>query len=218
MPTLTAPGAITNRRLFLGECFAAGLIFLSALAVNWFTGSYINKIAVNFPPAHDLLFQFLPPLDWPLVHIWGFVGFSATLAIGVFLYEPKSRWPYYVWTFSLLIATRAVFTMLTPLGLPHEAPAFGHYPLQWAAQHFDFRHTLFFSGHTALPFMGYLISRTPWVKRACLGFSLLLAFEVLASRLHYSIDVGAAFFITYGVYRISWLGYRRMQNFLISFL
>lgn len=188
----------------------AGALIL-ALGINYWTGRYVDRIGPGLAPARDLLFGYLPIRDFPAIHTWGVLGFVAVLAIGVALHEWR-RAPFFLWAYALIVATRAVFTVLTPLGLPAEAPTFEAYPARSVLQFFDFRYTLFFSGHTALPFMGFLLARRGWVRWACLGFSLVLASSVLMSRLHYSIDVGAAFFIAYGVSRLARRSWRALMR------
>lgn len=184
----------------------------AALALNYDTGLYLERIGPSLAPAHDTLFQVLPLAVFPNVHGWGFAAFLAVLAFGVLRYEERSRIPFWLWAYALLIAVRAVFTVLTPLGVPAEAPTFDSYSLRGAFDHFDFRHAFFFSGHTAFPFLGFLLAREPWVRRACLGFSLLMAATVLLSRLHYSIDVFAAFFITAATARLARRGWRALTR------
>ena len=191
----------------------AGALALASL-LNYWTGTYIDRIGPGLKPAHDLLFELLPLRIFPYIHTWGFVGFLVVLALGVALYEPRDRVPFFLWAYALIIATRAVFTVLTPLGLPLEAPTFEHYPIRTMFEYFDFRHTLFFSGHTAFPFLGFLLVRRPWVRWSCLGFSLLLASSVILSRLHYSIDVGAAFFIAYAVSHLARRSWRTLLRSL----
>ncbi|TBR23809.1 hypothetical protein EPO15_05255 [bacterium] len=184
-----------------------GGALLAALLFNYWTGTYVDRIGPTLLPARDLLFEILPYRTSPYVHSWGFAGFLAVLTFGVARYEPRERVPFFLWAYGLIVFTRAFFTVLTPLGVPPEAPTFADFPLRPVLRYFDFRHTFFFSGHTAFPFLGFLLLRRPWVRWACLGFSLLLAGSVLLSRLHYSIDVGAAFFIAYavaGLSRRSW--------------
>ena len=90
---------------------------------------------------------------------------------------------------------------LTHLGLPA-----GRIPDEIELHHVEFINVtkdLFFSGHVALSFMGYLLLRERVVGLMMLLGSLVLSFIVLAMHLHYSIDVLAAFFFTYGVYKIT---------------
>lgn len=177
-----------------------------ALVVNYWTGSYVDRIGPTLAPAHDLGFQFLPLRTFPFVHSWGFMGFLTVISLGTALYE-REKGPFFLWAFALIVGTRAVFTVLTPLGIPAEAPTFDAFPLRSVFQYFDFRYTFFFSGHTAYPLLGFLLARRPWVRWSCLGFSLLQAGSVLLSRLHYSVDVAGALFITYavaGLARRSW--------------
>lgn len=184
-----------------------GGAFVLALIVNYWTGSYADRIGPSLAPARDLLFPYLPLRAFPFVHSWGFMGFLAVFSLGTVLYEPRARWPFLLWAFALIVGTRAVFTVLTPMGLPLEAPTFDAYPLRSVFRYFDFRYTFFFSGHTAYPLLAFLLVRRPWVRWACLGFSLLLAGSVLLSRLHYTVDVAGAVLITYavaGLARRSW--------------
>lgn len=200
-----APGRIS--RAALARWALGGGALALALLVNYWTGSYADRIGPSLAPARDLLFPYLPLRAFPIVHSWGFVGFLAVLSVGMARHEPREKLPFFLWAYALIVGTRAIFTVLTPLGLPPEAPTFESYPLRSLFQYFDFRYTFFFSGHTAFPLMGFFLARRPWVRWSCLGFSLLLASSVLMSRLHYSIDVAGAFFITYavaGLARRSW--------------
>jgi membrane-associated phospholipid phosphatase len=62
----------------------------------------------------------------------------------------------------------------------------------------------FFSGHTGLPFLIALIF---WdnrlIRYISLSASILFGVSVLLGHLHYSIDVFAAFFITYSIFAIA---------------
>lgn len=221
MPRLEILKKLRQRADFkfhLLQHMVAWAVLILALFVNYWTGEYVDKFVHNLPPAHDLLFEYLPSFDLSLLHFWGFVLFLLLAFIGAPYYEGWQNLPYLAWTFAVLIIVRAIFTTLTPLGLPHEAPSFkDHQIYTHFMKHFDFRGALFFSGHTSFPFLGYLIFRKPWMKRASLLLSVVLALEVLISRLHYSIDVAAAFFITYGVYRLVGYIFFRVEYRLLKY-
>lgn len=100
---------------------------------------------------------------------------------------------FFLKSMSVLILVRAFFVNLTNLGIPA-----GTIP---TTSFFTQGGDLFFSGHTALPFMATLIF---WdivpARYILLGLTLFMGTEVLVGHQHYSIDVFAAPFITYGVY------------------
>lgn len=183
----------------------------AALALNYALGLHVERIGPGLAPARDLLHERLPYAVFPNVHGWGFAAFLGVFAFGVLRYESRDRIPFYLWAYALIVAVRAVFTTLTPLGMPAQAPSFEQYSLRGAFDYFDFRHAFFFSGHTAFPFLAFLLTPTPWVRRACLGFSLVLGGSVLLSRLHYSIDVAAAFFIAYAVAALARRSWRAVR-------
>lgn len=183
-----------NRLLAAGAAALAG-----ALVLNYLAGSYVDRIAVGFAPAYDSVFELLPFRDLPLVHVYGFGVFLAVFAWACRRHETRERVAYFLLAYGMIVALRALFNTLTPLGIPAQAPGFGHYPLQGVVRFFDFRYTMFFSGHTAFPFLGFLLLRGRPERWICLAVSLTLGTSVLLSRLHYSIDVGAAFFFAYAV-------------------
>lgn len=68
----------------------------------------------------------------------------------------------------------------------------------------DLGNDLFFSGHTALPFLMALIFwQNVKLRWAFILLSLFFGSAALLGHLHYSIDVFAAFFITYGIFHIA---------------
>jgi len=63
---------------------------------------------------------------------------------------------------------------------------------------------LFFSGHVGLTYlMALLLWDTPRLRYIYLAISIMFAAVVLLGHLHYSIDVFAAYFITYSIYILS---------------
>tara|TARA_Y100000310_G_scaffold153366_1_gene152779 strand:- start:178 stop:414 length:237 start_codon:yes stop_codon:yes gene_type:complete len=56
---------------------------------------------------------------------------------------------------------------------------------------------MFFSAHTAMPFLGFLIFRKIKIRIVFLIITITLAVGVLFCGFHYSVDVVSACFITY---------------------
>jgi hypothetical protein len=61
---------------------------------------------------------------------------------------------------------------------------------------------LFFSGHTSTLFMIFLVMEKKWMKNVYLVNTILVGIFVILQKVHYSVDVMVAPFISYGVYRI----------------
>ncbi|MFT4063077.1 MAG: phosphatase PAP2-related protein [Edaphocola sp.] len=61
---------------------------------------------------------------------------------------------------------------------------------------------LFFSGHTSSQFLLFLCLRKKWDKTLALVSSILVGAMVLIQHVHYTIDVVAAFPLTYVCYRV----------------
>ncbi len=194
------------------ELLVAGVALGVALVANYASGRWVDAKAAGFPPSFDLVHSAIPFVEMPIVHTFGFGAWLAFFLVASFTVERRRRFAAAVWAFSLLMLVRSGFLVLTPLGMPEGAPHFDEYPVQAVAGLLDFRQALFFSGHTATPFLGFLLARTPWVRAVCLGFCVLLASEVLLARLHYSIDVGAAFFIAFGVHRAARWSWRHVRR------
>lgn len=64
---------------------------------------------------------------------------------------------------------------------------------------------LFFSGHTAILFLVFLVVTGKWKKAVFLILTILIASGVILQHVHYSIDVIAAPFFSYSAYRIALL-------------
>lgn len=150
------------------------------------------------PPARDLLLAILPPMQ-----LWGFVVWGPVV-LTVFLAWVLSKHPEYIpftiKTIALLFAVRALFMVLTPLGIPHHIvdPGYSGVLKRFVYDHET--HDFFFSGHTAYPFICALIFwqhiRLRW---AFLVSSVLFGVSVLLAHAHYSIDVFAVPFMASGV-------------------
>ena len=149
-----------------------------------------------FPPGVDLVCRVIPLKDWTAFLSGGFILFIAGFFIYWLLHEPK-RVPYLVIATAMLMLVRDAFLLLTPVAaLPGLMPLYqgglGN-GLHGVLLHDQ---ELFFSGHTGVPFLYFLLCRRrPAVAYACLAMAGLNGVGVLLTRNHYSIDVLGAFFI-----------------------
>jgi hypothetical protein len=165
----------------------------------------VNLLAIRFATAHasnsvtDLVLSNTPVFDVDGYFVYGtFV--LAGVSIIVIAIEPKQI-PFTLKALAVFWIIRSGFTSLT-----HVAP----FP---AETKIDFGPTIskaffggdrFFSGHVGMPFLGALAFwEKKWVRYLFLAASVYFAAVVLMGHLHYSIDVAAAFFITYGILDIA---------------
>lgn len=154
-------------------------------------------------PSPDLLLGILPVLDLRFLYLWGPPAFVAFLVV-VAVWRERPRLAYLARMVAGLILAKSVLMVLTPMRIPAGAlPVEGTFFYDTLGRFFTVRNDLFFSLHTALPFLGCLLLSDSWARGACLAFSLAMAATVLLSRMHYSVDVAAAYFVTYAFCRLS---------------
>jgi len=65
-----------------------------------------------------------------------------------------------------------------------------------------FTKDLFFSGHVATLTLLGLVEERPWAKKSVLCSTLIVGVLIIIQRVHYTIDVVAAPFITYGIVKL----------------
>jgi len=174
------------------------LLFLAAAVVIYgLCGDFVSDH--TWSAVQDMILDHFGPYDLSFIFLYLFAIVVAVYILYPLIYHPD-EFSYTLSILSIFIITRSLFMLFTHLGAPSDAiivNASG--PLSILT----FSNDLFFSGHTGLPFLGYLIFRK---KHKGIGYfmlasSIILGITVLLMHVHYSIDVFAAFFITYGIYR-----------------
>jgi hypothetical protein len=169
-------------------------LFAVSLVANRYASFYATAQASN--PVTDLLLDNIPvmPVEWIVNEAAAFFGFAMLFLI---LWQPR-RIPFIFKSVALFIFVRSAFIIFT-----HLAP----FPERVYLDPTDIFRTLtyggdyFFSGHTGMSFLFALIYwQEKQVRYFCLASSALLSVGVVLGHLHYSIDVFAAFFITYGIF------------------
>lgn len=184
------------------EYLVGGGALGAALTVNQFAGRLADANGENAHPSPDLLLAWLPHWDTSILFIYGFTALLVWLIVAGLRWE-RRRIPRILWAYAILVAVRSFFIILTPMHTPPDHAIVAGDPLfEIFGRFLTFKHDLFFSSHTATPFLAYLLFRDKWVSLSFLAISFLMAATVLIGRFHYSIDVFAAFFITYAVQKL----------------
>lgn len=174
---------------------------LLVLAIWWQSAiSLLNDISGIHSAVGDTLFLIVPRLDLSYLYlggIWGIIVFCAIYC----LWKIPEKIPQALLALALFFFIRGICIAATDIGVPtdHIVPHIEGIPVI----HF-FRNDLFFSGHTGIPFLVALfIWKDVLWRNVFLGISVLMAFTVISMRLHYSIDIIGAYFITYGINHIA---------------
>ena len=175
--------------------FLFAVFVVQPLAVRYATSRASN-------PVDDIVLSNTPIYD---VGVFFVYGMFALIAFGILLLlaHPK-RIPFVLHSLTLFIIIRALFVSMTHIG-PY--PIEGIYDYGETIMKIFFGKDLFFSGHAGAPFLLALIFwQEPWLRYLFLVWSGFFGVIVLLGHVHYTIDVFAAFFITYGIYHIAlWL-------------
>lgn len=199
-----------NRR-FVVSVLVATALFMASVASNLYAAVYASKNASS--AVADLILSNIPVFDVG----WFFVYSAFVLVVfvvGLCVIRPQ-RILFVLYTLSIFYFIRAIFVSLT-----HLAP----FPTQIS---FDAGvivsrvfggADLFFSGYTGVTFLLALMFWQDKVLRYIfLCWSVLSGAFSLLGHLHYSIDIFAAFFITYGIYHIALHFFPKEREFFTSY-
>ncbi len=200
-----------SQRSFLVSALLAFLLLAGSLAINYAAGNYATKIASN--GVTDIILDNIPVIDVDGIYVYGALLFGLFMAV-VLILEPKQI-PFIIKSAALFYFIRAIFISLTHLG-----PIFQQAPLvsNILSRNLIFGADYFFSGHTGLPFlMALMFWNNKYLRGIFLATSFIFGASALLGHFHYSIDVFAAFFITYGIFHIArWLFVKDYRLFLNS--
>lgn len=188
---------IKDKRIFV-PILGSLVILAMALWVNYQAAEYAFERASN--PVTDLFLSNTRVYDVDMVFVAGVIIFWA--AVSILLLWDLRVLPFTLKSISLFVIIRSFFITLThiapfPERLPPPSTNFILNKLTFGAD-------LFFSGHTGLPFLLALIF---WNNRPLryifLAGSAAFGVSAILGHYHYSIDVFAAFFITYSIFHLA---------------
>lgn len=186
-----------SQKTFLSSTFLAFIFLALSLTVNYAAGNYATKMASN--GVTDIILDNIPVVDVSGIYVYGALFFGLFMAV-LLIREPKQM-PFIIKSAALFYLIRAVFISLTHIG-----PVFQQIqPVSsFLYRNLVFGADYFFSGHTGLPFLMALIYwGNKHLRYTFIAMSLVFGASALLGHFHYSIDVFAAFFITYGVFHIA---------------
>jgi hypothetical protein len=185
-----------SRWKYYASLLEALLLFIVSVYATHLASRYAEINASNF--VEDLILSNTRVYDFELIFVHGAIMMTLFVVVLCFVFRKTA--PFLIKTVSLFIIIRAMFVSLTHLGPYPTKLMLDSGLLNFITTGND----LFFSGHTGLPFLVALIFWNHLYLRVLfISTSVVFGVIVLLAHLHYSIDVFAAFFITYSIYHIA---------------
>jgi PAP2 superfamily C-terminal len=199
--------AIANRKflLHLGG-WVLGLAVFIIILPHYFNTILLNKPGVQL---NDFFLNLLTPKDWSIEIFILIIGAPALFFVSNLRNPEKillSIQCYVVINF-MRITSLYLFTLEAPTGIiPLVDPFLAIVAYGGNAA---FVKDLFFSGHTSTLFLVFLIEKRKTIKAILLLSTLLVGLFLIWQRVHYTIDVIGAIFVTLCVCRgFTWLNQR----------
>jgi membrane-associated phospholipid phosphatase len=190
--------AIANRKFVLQFLsWLAGLILFIAILPHFLNGILVDKPGVQLS---DFVLNWFSPRDWSVEIFILIIGAPALFFI-FNLRTPESvllSVQCYVVVNFMRITSLYLFTLEAPDGT---IPLVDPFLAQVAyGGHDVFVKDLFFSGHTSTLFIVFLIEKKKWLKIILLTSTILVGLLLMWQRVHYTIDVLGAIFVSFCVY------------------
>ncbi|HUC88905.1 MAG TPA: phosphatase PAP2-related protein [Candidatus Paceibacterota bacterium] len=200
---------ISDKRFVVSVSVAFAFLIVSAI-INFYAGSYATERASN--SVTDIILSNIPVFDLDGIFVYGSVIFFIFITLVCF-YHPQ-RLPFTVKSIALFVIIRSIFISLTHIG---PFPIHSFIDPNNLISKFTFGGDLFFSGHTGLPFLMALIFwEDKFFRYLFIATSVMFGIVVLMAHLHYSIDVLAAFFITYSIFKIAVFFFKKDRELFLK--
>jgi hypothetical protein len=186
-----------SRKYFRRSVFFGFILLTVSLVLNSAADTYTLKHASSH--VTDIILDNVPVFNVDFIFVEGITIFWVFIIL-LQVREPKTL-PFVLKSVALFIFIRSLFISLTHLAIP---PIHSFTDPGYLFKKFTSQDDLFFSSHTGAPFLFALIYWENFRLRTIfLLTSVFFGTAVLLGHLHYSIDVFAAFFITYGIFDIT---------------
>ena len=144
---------------------------------------------------NDPLLNFFSPIDLTWL-TFSVIYLSIILFFSTVLLKPY-KLMLALQSYGLMIIFRIIAMCFTPLNPPHGIILLDDPFVQLFGNGEIFTKDLFFSGHTATLFLLFLLSENKKLKTVFFISTLIVGACVLLQKVHYSIDVFAAFFFAF---------------------
>lgn len=195
-----------KNKAFVWSVVLSLVMLVMSLLINFYAGTYATEKASN--SVTDIILSNVRVFNLDEVFVYGTFFFWIFFMFICFRHPYKI--PFSLKAISLFTVIRSIFISLTHIGpFPGQVVLdSGH--LSAIISKFSFGADLFFSGHTGLPFLLALIFwETKILRIIFILSSISFAVVVLLAHLHYSIDVLSAFFITYTIFHLSEIFFKK---------
>ncbi|PIQ31027.1 MAG: hypothetical protein COW61_04450 [Candidatus Yonathbacteria bacterium CG17_big_fil_post_rev_8_21_14_2_50_46_19] len=193
-----------REKIFVRSLVLAFLFLVASLMISFYANVYAIEHASN--AVADIFLSNVRAFDVDGLFAYGGVIFWIII-IFFGLIEPR-RFPFALKSIALFVLIRSIFISLTHIGpfpvqIISEDPS---YIIRKAVLGAD----LFFSGHTGLPFLMALVFwKTFPIRVFCIVSAIFFGAVALLGHFHYSIDVLAAFFITYTIFHLASIFFKK---------
>ena len=199
-----------SQKPFALSALVGVLLLAFSLFINYCANVYVAFTAST--AVSDIILDYLPVFNVDFIFIEGFIIFIVFIVF-LLIREPQ-KIPFILKSIAIFIFIRAIFISLTHIAQP---PDRSFLDLGKIIEGITSGNDLFFSSHTGLPFLMALIFwENKKMRIIFILASLIFAASVLLGHLHYSIDVFAAYFIAYGIFRLAQILFPKDYKLLFS--
>jgi len=186
--------------VYLASFFGGLLLLVVSLVTQFYVSGYTDTVSSS--PVTDIILSNIRTYNVGGIFVYGsflLLFFSLVVVL------PKSQYaPFAMKSVALFTLIRSLFVILTHISIFPTRIVIESAMFSGAIWNGIFSgNDLFFSGHTGLPFLlALMFWHNKNIRAIFLGFSITFAVVVLLGHIHYSIDVLAAYFITYSIFQI----------------
>ncbi|MBX7151825.1 sphingomyelin synthase family protein [bacterium] len=195
---MTSPGERWKDPKFLAELILSFVAMV--ISLNIFS-HFLDWVELRGgAPLDDPILAALSPQDvtwYTFVFIYG----AIITAFVACLFRPKHMAIAFQ-TYTIMVFIRMIAMYLTPLEAPRAIIILADPFVEFFGTGKPLTRDLFFSGHTATMFILFLTAAQKKVRIALFVGTIVVGSLVILQHVHYSIDVFAALFFSYGAYRI----------------